>query len=163
MKVKVEMPQKQIADLVAKYGENLKQHIVRKLSIIGEECITMARNLGEEYRSMSAAKREFLRHRPHQPNYIDLTGNLRHSLSYVVLLDGVEVKSDYGTNKEPSARIAAEMKSKYPKGYTLILIAGMEYAAELTFLKGYDVLSSPNIKAKELFADFINELKAKAK
>jgi hypothetical protein len=163
MKFKIEIPQQQITDLVVKYNENLNRAIVRKLSIIGEECITLARNLGEEYRSMSVAKREFLRHRPHQPNYIDLTGNLRHSLSYVVLKDGEEVKSDYGTNKQPSAQIAAEMKSKYPNGYTLILIAGMEYAAELTFLKGYDVLSSPNIKAKELFSDFINELKAKAK
>ena len=161
MKSRVDISVQTIAEFTEKFQERLAKTLIRKLEIIGEECITIARNLGEEYRSMTPEQREYTRHKPHQPNYIDDTGNLRNSLSFVVLHNGVEVKSNYGTNKAPSESIVEEMKSKYPLGYTLILVAGMEYAAELTFLKGYDVLSSANIHAKDLVVDFFNKLKSK--
>ena len=45
--------------------------MIRKLSEIGEQSINAARNLGEEYLGLSAEELEKIRHRRHQPKYID--------------------------------------------------------------------------------------------
>lgn len=158
MKIHVDIPTSTIETCVQGKVDNVRRLIRKKLSEIGLECVTIARNLGEEYRGLSADELDRTRHRPHQPNYIDYTGNLRHSLSYVVLENGIEIDANYGENREPSEQVLNEVKGKYGVGYALILIAGMEYAATLTFEKGYDVLSSPNIKAKEMVTEFFEQL-----
>lgn len=81
-------------------------------------------------------------------NYTDRTGNLRSSIGFLVLKDGAIVSRNFelakkGTDKktgyDESVRLAEEIADKYPSGYVLIVVAGMEYAAavESGNRKGY--------------------------
>lgn len=94
-------------------------------------------------------------------NYSDRTGNLRSSIGYVILKDGKEVYSSFpgGVDegrriaKRESKRIIAEVAQTEYKGFVLIGIAGMHYAAAVES-RGYDVItgSAPvDQDIKELF------------
>lgn len=80
-------------------------------------------------------------------SYTDRTGNLRNSVGYVVLLDGV-VQSQGNINKHNQEQIE-KIKVKYPKGLVLIVVAGMNYAAYVE-AKGYNVLSSAELMAENI-------------
>lgn len=77
-------------------------------------------------------------------SYTDRTGNLRNSVGYIVLLDGVE-QSQSNINKLNRKQFDT-IKAKYPKGLVLIVVAGMNYAAYVE-AKGYNVLSSAELMA----------------
>jgi len=93
---------------------------------IGERCITEARENG---------------------TYTDRTGNLRNSVGYVVLLNGVE-KSQSNISKLNRTHIEG-IKAQYPKDLVLIVVAGMNYAAYVE-AKGFNVLSSAELMAKNI-------------
>lgn len=94
--------------------------------------------------------------------YKDQTGNLRASIGYVILKDGKEIFASFidgGTKdgkkiaKRESERIIQEVVQTEYRGYVLIGIAGMSYAAAVES-KGYDVItgSAPvDQDLKELF------------
>jgi hypothetical protein len=114
--------QKMIADKVAR----IELAILLRLQRIGEQFVTDARLNG---------------------TYKDRTGNLRSSIGYVVLKNGeqysegafVQVKTGIkgtGVGKQ----ILDEAMLKFPKGYVLIVVAGMDYAAAVES-KGRDVLT----------------------
>lgn len=77
-------------------------------------------------------------------NYRDQTGNLRSSVGYVILKDGRTVKSAFpgakATGKAKAQEAAAEVAAQFPKGFVLIGVAGMSYAAAVES-KGYDVIT----------------------
>ncbi|ERI64270.1 hypothetical protein HMPREF1551_00509 [Capnocytophaga sp. oral taxon 863 str. F0517] len=98
----------------------------QKFIEVGERCITESRDNG---------------------SYTDRTGNLRSSVAYVVLLDGV-VQSQGNINKHNKEQIE-KIKAKYPKGLVLIVVAGMNYAAYVE-AKGYNVLSSAELMAENI-------------
>ena len=93
---------------------------------VGERCITEARDNG---------------------SYTDRTGNLRNSVGYMVLLDGIE-QSQSNINKLNRKQFDT-IKAKYPKGLVLIVVAGMNYAAYVE-AKGYNVLSSAELMAENI-------------
>ena len=80
-------------------------------------------------------------------SYTDRTGNLRNSVGYIVLLDGVE-QSQSNINKLNRKQFDT-IKAKYPKGLVLIVVAGMNYAAYVE-AKGYNVLSSAELMAENI-------------
>ena len=80
-------------------------------------------------------------------SYTDRTGNLRTSVGYVVLLDGIE-QSQSNINKLNRKQFDT-IKAKYPKGLVLIVVAGMNYAAYVE-AKGYNVLSSAELMAENI-------------
>lgn len=153
MKVTIDLDAKLLGAAAEQIQKRMQDVIIRNLCIIGEKCIKVARDLGEEYRNLPAQALEELRHRPHQPNYIDDTGNLRQSIGYLVALDGKVVKQDLP--HQEGERLAYNVLSKYQHGYALIMVAGMSYAEEVTH-RGYDVLDSAAIDARRLTMDFIN-------
>lgn len=88
--------------------------------------------------------------------YKDQTGNLRSSIGYIILHNGKELKSDFTqagagsdktTGKAAGEAIAAEVAAKYSKGFVLIVVAGMNYAAAVEAM-GYDVLTNSAFKAE---------------
>lgn len=132
--------------------------IINRLRVLGEQCVNVARSVN---------------------TYKDQTGNLRNSIGYVVLKHGVIVKSDF----KQSATISTQTKSgkwktgkggkqgvqvaeahakalakKYPRGYVLIVVAGMNYAAAVE-AKGRDVLTTAEQYAKENLPRMIEQLK----
>nr|DAS17161.1 MAG TPA: hypothetical protein [Caudoviricetes sp.] len=106
-----------------KIKEKYINEATNKFIEIGERCITEARDNG---------------------SYTDRTGNLRNSVGYMVLLDGVE-QSQSNINKLNRKQFDT-IKAKYPKGLVLIVVAGMNYAAYVE-AKGYNVLSSAELIA----------------
>ena len=117
---------------------DIVKHLVKQLSYIGEECIKIARENGK---------------------YNDITGNLRSSIGYVVLLDGVI----YGQNKQykgkkgngeagpPAAdALLKKLQAKFPWGVVLIVCAGMKYAAYVEAIHHKDVLTSAELRADAL-------------
>ena len=106
-----------------KIKEKYIKAATQKFIEVGERCITEARDNG---------------------SYTDRTGNLRNSVGYMVLLDGV-VQSQGNINKHNQEQIE-KINVKYPKGLVLIVVAGMNYAAYVE-AKGYNVLSSAELMA----------------
>lgn len=122
--------------------------LVKQLAYIGEECIRIARENG---------------------SYNDITGNLRSSIGYVILVDGQPVKT--GNSKQyngkegsgeagpPAAEaLLAMLQSKFPWGVVLIVCAGMKYAAYVEAVHHKDVLTSAELKAESLAKKLLNGL-----
>lgn len=114
--------------------------LVKQLSYIGEEAVRIARENG---------------------SYSDITGNLRSSIGYVVLVDGKPVK--WGSAKQYNGKdgsgeagpAAAEsllksLQAKFPWGVVLIVCAGMKYAAYVEAVRHKDVLTSAELIAESL-------------
>lgn len=84
--------------------------------------------------------------------YTDRTNNLRSSIGYVLYKDGQKVSASFekagaggdgngaiGTQKGES--YAQTVASQFSKGYVVVLVAGMDYAAYVE-AKGFDVITS---------------------
>lgn len=118
---------------------NAHNEIVRQLCVVGETAINYARNTSLKGR-----------------DYLDQTGNLRSSVGYIVVADG-EIQMIAGFEPVGGAQEGAEVGNQYarelaanhPTGYALIVVAGMNYA-EYVSAKGYDVLDTAELKAREL-------------
>lgn len=77
-----------------------------------------------------------------QETYVDQTGNLRSSIGYVIFFNGEKVAGSFGSGAgaEKGKSVSEEIASKYTKGFVVVIVAGMEYAAYVE-AKGYDVLT----------------------
>lgn len=125
--------------------KNIEKAIIAALKRLGEECIEVARNQG---------------------NYIDQTGNLRSSIGYILLVNGVIVIEDFkSASKDQDKKgvqtgksFAEEMAKNYPNDYVLIVVAGMNYAAAVES-KSRDVLTSSEIYAKQRLPQMLKSLK----
>lgn len=137
-------------------GDQLKASVEAKLRVlvntfcyVGEQCIIEAREAG---------------------NYTDQTGNLRSSIGYAVVMDGKVVQrdcidkvkqGDKGVS-EGDDYLSKRIKKARKKGIVLIVTAGMNYA-ECVEAKGYNVLSSAELKAGPLVKSLLTRLGFKAK
>lgn len=137
-------------------GDQLKASVEAKLKVlvntfryVGEQCIIEAREAG---------------------NYTDQTGNLRSSIGYAVVMDGKVVQRDCIDKVKQSDKGVSEgdkflsdcIKKVRKKGIVLIVTAGMNYA-EYVEAKGYNVLSSAELKAGLLVKSLLTRLGFKAK
>ncbi|MFJ1411695.1 hypothetical protein [Capnocytophaga canimorsus] len=92
----------------------------------GERCISEARSNG---------------------NYKNQTGNLRNSVGYRVILNGI-VQKEANINSL-NKKLTDEISLKYPTGLVLIVVAGMNYASYVE-AKNYNVLSSAELMAEQI-------------
>ena len=117
--------------------EKYYQKVIRILRIVGEKCINEAREYG---------------------SYQDQTGNLRSSIGYIVLKDGKPIEkggfapTERGTDGGKSGQKEGEafinkVTSQYPKGFVLVVIAGMKYASYVED-RNYNVLTSAELLAE---------------
>lgn len=99
--------------------------------------------------ALQYAGEEFVNNARINGNYTDDTGNLRSSIGYVILKDGQEIYSSFPgdtaqgkrTARRESRRIVLDEVSQTDyKGYMLVGIAGMSYAAAVES-RGYDVIT----------------------
>lgn len=129
----IEEINRQIEEEIKKSSKNT----VERLFYIGESAVNEARKNGD---------------------YLDHTGNLRSSIGYVVLNNGKVItmntqEADRGTDRKTGVRTAEqfiqELSKKYNKGYVLIVVAGMDYAAEVE-ARGRNVISSSKLLAEIL-------------
>lgn len=121
--------------IMAKFDEAIKT----KLKYLGEELVKYAKD---------------------NHNYTDQTGNLTNSIGYAVVHNNDIVYSSFDESSgvaDISALQAAKAMAQDIYGnncYSLIIVAGMNYAAYVE-AKGYNVILPAELKAKK---DFINEI-----
>lgn len=120
--------------------KEIQDFIVYRFNQIGVECVKIAREKG---------------------SYHDITGNLRSSIGYVILVDGKPVKQSAfeavegrkgdGTKGSATGQsLIASLQTKFPWGVVLIVCAGMNYAAYVENVKHKDVLTSAELVAEKL-------------
>lgn len=142
-------PLQRIGDQIKASAEAKLKVIVNTFCYVGEQCIIEARDAG---------------------NYTDQTGNLRSSIGYAVIMDGRVVQRDCRDKvKQGEEGVSAGdkflsdcIKKRRRKGIVLIVTAGMNYA-EYVEAKGYNVLSSAELKAGPLVKSLLTRLGFKAK
>lgn len=137
MALKPNFTQADIRRKLEQDAKRIEQVIILRLAALGEECVNEARNNG---------------------SYIDQTGNLRSSTGYIIARDGKVLtqffetanKDDGGKGASTGRKLALELLLGYQKGYVLIVVAGMNYAAKVE-ARGRNVLASAESYAmKEL-------------
>ncbi|WP_426291976.1 hypothetical protein ACN9ML_18255 [Dyadobacter endophyticus] len=144
-------PTFKLSDIRAKLEADAKRieaAILFNLQYLGEECVTLARNLD---------------------TYKDQTGNLRNSVGYVIAKNGRVVKNNFrksasvstadksgkaktkkgsGDGVKTGEALALDILLESKRGYALIVVVGMNYAEHVEMM-GYDVLSSAEQFAKK--------------
>ena len=118
--------------------DTIDQRIHRTLFEMGTRCIEQARKL-TEITWMGKT-------------YNNQTGNLRSSIGFVIARNGVEVEFNgftppegyagtADTGPETGLLLARSVSETITSGWSMVVVAGMDYAAELE-TKNYDVLTS---------------------
>lgn len=115
---------------------------------------------------------QFINNSRNNHTYKDRTGNLTSSIGYIILKDGEqltenflekpgpELKDEKLVGAENAKKVAQELARQFPKGFVLICVAGMDYAAAVES-KGYDVITSSAITAKDDLPKQLNQLISK--
>ena len=98
-------------------------------------------------------------------SYIDQTGNLRSSVGYALVEDGKLVKTgefnqvkNGGEGSQQGRQLAEQIASEFPKGITVVLLAGMPYASALS-ARGYDVIDSGILTTMRLVPELLKPFK----
>lgn len=129
-------------DIQIKGVEALKKRLMEKKQAVDNVLSKMLSELGEKAVTFSKDNK----------GYKDRTANLKNSISFAVFCDGKLINKVIGNIPEPDKvkggqsqvdNILEEYASKdgvvAPKGYTIIVVAGMSYAKHVED-KGYNVL-----------------------
>lgn len=144
----------QLQDKLLKMKEAAERRLDMELRQLGEDAVTHAKE---------------------HKGYKDHTANLKNSISYALYKDGEMVMQSVGNIPEPDAtkegqgqiednlvRYATEDGVVAAKGYTLIVVAGMNYGAYVE-AKGYNVLNLTekwmHDKMKEILQEILDDAK----
>ena len=130
-----------VAGQVKAFQERLEKATVFQLQYLGEELAKYAKD---------------------HHTYTDQTGNLTNSIGYAVVKQGTIVtyggEIQPGEGAEEGLKVAQQMAAKLPNSFSLIIVAGMNYAAYVE-AKGYDVILPAQLKAMSDFPQTIQRLK----
>lgn len=133
-----------IAAQVAAFRERVEKATLFQLQYLGEQLVAYARE---------------------QHNYTDRTGNLTNSIAYAVVKEGKIVT--YGGENQPgegadtALKVATEYAASVPNTFSLIVVAGMNYAAYVE-AKGYNVILPAELKCRTDFPKVVAQLQEKA-
>lgn len=135
-----------IDNVLKAFLNEVERQIIESLCRVGEEAVSLAR-------------------RPHAKDWQDQTGNLRSSIGYVVFKDGREIRQSTFETVPPRVtkndakyngaseglKLARQVGNTHTEGYTLVVVAGMNYAVHVES-KGRDVLTSAEKQAEKQIA-----------
>lgn len=113
----------------------------------------------------SALGESLVKYARERHNYKDRTGNLTNSIGYVVVNKRKVVSKGgfgNGSGANNGYSIALKLASDTPQDYSLIVVAGMNYAAYVE-AKGYNVILPAELKAMNDFPETIKRLTKMAK
>ena len=108
---------------------------------------------------------ELAKYAKERHNYQDQTGNLTNSIGYAVVRQGKILT--YGGENQPGEgateglKVVQQMAATLPNSFSLIIVAGMNYAAYVE-AKGYNVILPAQLKAMNDFPATVQRLKAMA-
>lgn len=115
-------PKNNIADTLNAYAETMRAMVISMLQAEAMEVVNQIK--------MPIEQGGFRR-------YHDQTGNLTSSIGYIIMLDG-DIVDEYGFNAALSTgeqgviegrAYAQQVSIDYPKGFAVVVVAGMDYAA----------------------------------
>lgn len=127
----------QVAEIKDEAFEMFRERVIRMLKYVGESCVSHAKENGE---------------------YTDRTANLRNSITYLILEDGRLIDrnySEFGSDMVDS--LINRLNSTLKSGFTLVVIAGMEYGKWVEAL-GYNVLTKTEFFAEKEINYFIAKM-----
>lgn len=133
--------------------DSIDRKIITRLMLIGEQFVTDARSKAPDAYEVVVDGKKTMKHkpgprmktiRPDTPGFLDHSSNLRSSICYIVLKDGV--KRSPGKIPKDSKEYIDKLIAKHRKGYVLIVATGMNYAAAVE-AKGYDVITGSHFAA----------------
>lgn len=118
-----------------------------------EATIFLLRSLGED----------LAKYAKDNHSYTDRTGNLTNSIGYAIVRDGsiIYFGGAVQQGEEEALKVATKMAATLPNSFSLIIVAGMNYAAYVE-AKGYNVILPAELKAKSDFPAAIKTLTDKA-
>lgn len=124
-----------------KFTENdIRNFIKKKIavieSVVKDQLIDVAEQFVSDARTINT--------------YTDRSSNLRGSIGYTLVKDGTEIFGNFEGQAEGQAtarRLAQGIKADYPKGFSLIVVAGMNYAVYVE-AKGFDVVTGSSQTAE---------------
>ena len=97
-------------------------------------------------------------------NWKDDTGNLRSSIGYLVLSNGKVVGRNFAlvNNRgeeglKRAKEFAQELAGQYPRGYVLIIVAGMDYASYVEDIDGKVVLAGSERFARDTLESILKD------
>jgi len=128
-----------IANAIKAKVESYQSAIKNRFQYVGEQFINLARN---------------------NNTYVDQTGNLRSSIGYMVFYNGQTVSQNFkgkSEGQEEGKRIATLIAEGHPKGFILVAVAGMDYAAAVE-AKGKDVITNSSKTTRELLIRALDKL-----
>lgn len=132
-----------IAAQAAAFQKRVEQAAISLMQYLGEELVKYAKD---------------------KHNYTDRTGNLTNSIGYVVVRNKEIVfgPDQSSTGQTAALQAALKMIDTLPDCISLIIVAGMNYAAYVE-AKGYNVILPAELKAKTDFPQAMKKLMDKAK
>lgn len=108
---------------------------------------------------------ELVKYAKDKHNYTDQTSNLTNSINYAVVRGKDMVKwggfSESDEAQKAALDAALKMAATAPNAFSLIIVAGMNYAAYVE-AKGYNVILPAELKARKDFPKFMKRLVTKA-
>lgn len=130
---------------VRKFQERLEQEALFQLKDLGEDLTKYAKD---------------------KHNYTDRTGNLTNSIGYAIVRGSDIVffggAVQQGEGADNALKVAMKMAENLTNSFTLIIVAGMNYAAYVE-AKGYNVILPAELKARTDFPKAMQMLMDKAK
>lgn len=150
MAIKARFTPADVERMIREKADRIDKAILSRLQYIGEKFVNNARK---------------------NHTYLDQTGNLTSSIAYIILKDGSRKKDNYKKSEKGSGgergltaakAMIEELKVKFPKGYVLICVAGMDYAASVES-KGKDVITASSIAAKKDLENAVKSFKSTLK
>lgn len=124
-------------------ADKTEAEYINTLAYLGEESVNFARlNAG----------------------YTDQTGNLKSSIGYVILKDGQVINENFeqvlngGEGLAIGQSQASQAALNYPRGFVLIIVAGMDYARAVES-RGKDVITGATLFAEQELPGLLNQLK----
>lgn len=124
--------------------------ILTQLRFLGEKCVNHARQIDKKI------------------GFEDQSGNLRSSIGYVIYLNGKPIGENFEKVKggdegiEKGRKLAKEVAGKYPRGFLLVVVAGMEYALYVE-ANNRDVLTSAEHLAEKELPGMLKQIDDKIK
>ena len=135
--------QEDVSRRFAAFLDVIVEKQIKRLQELGEKCVMHAKSI------------------PENIGFKDQTGNLRHSIGYMVFKDGIAIHEGYsqdgGEGAKVGQKLAKTIGSKYPEGVVLVVTAGMNYALYVES-KGRDVLTSAEHLAQQELPKMLQKL-----
>lgn len=128
-----------MADIEAKINKKIEENlyeIIHTLEYVGIRCVSDA-----------IANR----------GYTDQTGNLKASIGYMVLNNGVIVSASEGSASPQSREFMTGLIAEHSRGIVLVVVAGMNYASYVE-ATGRNVLASAELLAEREVPEMLKQL-----